>query len=365
MNYLKYFVCALLCVPLMGLLTYRGVHATEANEIIEVIDCADRLVRLKKTARRIVDLTFAEGVRTLVALDAQDYLIGMSDMDHQVFKRSSILRQAYVILPQVAMQLNKLPNVGSHKEPNIEKILSLNPDVIFVLWSRKEYADTLQKQINIPVVCVGGYGSFNFELFNVVGKITGKEQRARELVSFTKNKFKKINTIIKNLTATEKKRIFYWVRPLIGTPMTNGRYEAFDFAGAVNVAAEGTAIPYGVYKVTKEQIIAWDPDYIFRQSGFISNPPGWHTIDTIKQDVIIKNTKAAKNNAVFPVRGHMRGWDIATEAVEVFYIAKILYPDKFIDLDVEKEGNEILEKFYRKAGLFTVMSKKIGLYQWE
>lgn len=340
-------------------------RTSDLDETIKIVDCAGRQVELKEEAERIVDLTFLEGVRTLIELGAQNHLVGMSDMDHQAFNPNGVLKNYYIIVSQIAPELKNIANVGSHEEPNIEKIMSLNPDVIFVEWSRQDYADTLQNQINIPVVCVGGYGSFNYEIFSVVGKIVGKEERAEELISFTKSKIKAVTDITKDISKEEKKKIYYWVRPYIGDPRTNGRYEAFELAGGRNVAAEGDTIPYGVYKVTKEQIAAWNPEYIFRHSAFLEDIEGWHTIDTIKKDAVIRSTKAVSNNNVFPTKGHMRGWDIATESTEVFYLAKILYPEKFPNLDVELVGNEILEKFYGIKGLYTDMSNKIGLYQWK
>jgi hypothetical protein len=35
------------------------------------------------------------------------------------------------------------------------------------------------------------------------------------------------------------------------------------------------------------------------------------------------------------------------------YMAKIFYPDKFKDLDLEKEGNEIFKKFFGEDDLFS------------
>jgi hypothetical protein len=46
-------------------------------------------------------------------------------------------------------------------------------------------------------------------------------------------------------------------------------------------------------------------------------------------------------------------------------MAKLFYPEEFKDLDVEKECNEILERFYGNDGLYTEMSAHYDLYRWN
>lgn len=91
---------------------------------------------------------------------------------------------------------------------------------------------------------------------------------------------------------------------------------------------------------------------------FINNNNDWLTVDEIKNNQIVKGN-------AYKLKGELSGWDMATEATEVLYVAKILYPEKFKDLDIEKESNEILKKFYGLEGLYTDMSEQLQLYQWK
>lgn len=347
---------------LFGSLMLINPVAAKQPKLLEVVDCAGRTVRLKGPAKRIVDLTFAEGSRTLVALKAEHLLVGVSDTVHQIIRQTDLMSHVYAVLPVVAPELAQLPNVGSPKEPNIEKVLALQPDVVLVAWAHKSYADILQKQIGVPVICIGGFGSFNFEVFDVAGKITGTRDRARQLIQFAQGKIGQISAAMEGMPENRRKRVFYWVRPIVGSPMTNGRYEAFEAAGAVNVASMGEKTPYGVFKVTREQILAWNPDMIFKQSTFTRNVPGWHTLASIRLDPVIRHVTAVKSDAVFRVRGHLSGWDIATETVEVLYIAKIIYPERFAHLDVAREGDDILKVFYGKPGVFSEMCRATKLH---
>ena len=100
-------------------------------------------------------------------------------------------------------------------------------------------------------------------------------------------------------------------------------------------------------------------------SPFKDDFKGWLSIDDVKKDEIIQSIEAVKKHNIYAIKGEFGGWDIFTQITEVFYIAKILYPEKFQHLDVEKESNETLKKFYGIEGLYTDMRKKIGLYQWK
>ena len=330
------------------------------EESINIIDCAGREVILEKKAERIIDLTYLEGVRTLIQLEAEDFLVGMSAHDHHGFMIDGPLKDVYKTAINVAPELKDIPNVGSYKEPNIEKIISLKPDLIFVLPSQKEQADSLSKQLNVPVMCVGGNATLNLDIFSIVGKAIGKEDRATELIEFSKEEIDKIKSVTDNIKLEDKKRIFYLVRTL-GDPVTIGHYDAFEIAGAINVAGQDKSISYGKYTTTREQIVEWNPDLILKQSPMTKEIEGYHTMETIKNDEILKTIDAVKNNEIYSVKGQMRGYDIANELVEVLYVAKLLYPDEFKNLDVEKEGNLILKKFYNWDGLYTKMSNAIGL----
>jgi iron complex transport system substrate-binding protein len=338
---------------------------SKSTESIKVIDCAGREVIIDKKVERIADLTVVDGVRTLIELEKEDLLVGISNKSHQMLNSHGVYGKNYIIVSKAAPELKDLTVVGNVKEPNIEMIMSLKPDVILIDSSAKNFADAIYKQTNIPVVCLGSFGSFDYKMFTMLGEIVDKEERARELVEFTQNKVKLITDVIDEIPEDEKKSLFYWSHPFEGNaPKTNGHYEAFELAGGMNVASK-EIVPKGVYEVTKEQIIAWDPEFIFLHSPFKEDFDGWLSIDKVKNDEVIKGAKAATKDKIYTLKGEFGGWDIATEVTEVFYIAKILYPDKFPNLDVQKEGDEILKSFYGIDGLYTEMSKEIQLYQWK
>ena len=103
--------------------------------------------------------------------------------------------------------------------------------------------------------------------------------------------------------------------------------------------------------VALEQIIAWNPDYIFISNSDAGNNTG---LNFIKSSPELSSINAIKNgnvyNCFYP---HCRGTPADRNLLNMMYMAKMLHPKEFKDLDLEKEGNEIFKAFLGVDGVFT------------
>ena len=334
------------------------------SESIIITDVAGRTVELEKPAKKIVDCTGLGGTRILVQLEAEDLLVGATDATLNAINSSGTSANRYYPVGRVAPELGNLPNIGTYNEPDVQTIISLEPDVILVGWGGPDLADSLQNQTGIPAVCIGRMdGNFDYDLYEIVGKVIGKEEKAAELTSYLQETLKVVTDVTDKITDEQKKRIYFWIVPKIGNaPRSNGIYDAFEYAGAINVAS--TEDGMALYETSIEQVAAWNPEYIFLQS-YQPNMEGYYSLKTLKEDPILSNIDAVVNENIYGLRGPMSDWDTAIEATEVFYVAKILYPDLFANLDVEAYGNEIMKTFYGADGMYTEMSEYSGLYNWD
>ena len=62
-----------------------------------------------------------------------------------------------------------------------------------------------------------------------------------------------------------------------------------------------------------------------------------------------KSLRAIKDNKVYIIPRYINNsFSYDYVLIDAWYIAKILYPEKFIAVDMEKKSREILEKFYDK-----------------
>jgi iron complex transport system substrate-binding protein len=244
----------------------------------------------------------------------------------------------------------------------MEIIVSLKPDVVFEYGSIPDIADTIQENTGIPVICIIS-AQFDFDMHRIVGTVMEKEEKAEELITYANDEIAKITEITSEIPDSEKPRV-YCISGCGGEPAitkTWGRYDPIDIAGGVNVAKE-YVISSGSVMVSKEQIIAWNPDIILIHGV---SPPHAISIDDVLADPDLQTVNAIKTSNVNYTKGYAIGWDPATGITECFYMAKLFHPDIFEDLDEEEEGNEILERFYGVEGLYTKMLDLSDRYRWE
>ncbi|OPY54591.1 MAG: corrinoid ABC transporter substrate-binding protein [Methanosaeta sp. PtaU1.Bin112] len=326
---------------------------------LTLIDMANRTVTIPMPVERVVPAGLKDDFRTLIQLGAADKIVGINNY----VKEYSYEKPATYWAPErdAAPELGSLPDVGGYKTPNIEIIVSLKPDVIFEYAPIPDVADSIQDKIGVPVVCVES-SQFDFDMLRIMGLITGTEDRAEELISYANDNIANITAVTSKIPESEKPKV-YCVSGTSGVAeitKTWGRYDPINIAGGINVAEEFVTSS-GSVMVSKEQILAWNPDIILIHGV---SPPHAISIEDVLSDPDLQKVNAVKNRNVNYTKGYAIGWDPATGLSECYYLAKLFHPDLFIDLDEEEIGDEILETFYGIKGLYTNMLDLSDRYRW-
>jgi ABC-type Fe3+-hydroxamate transport system substrate-binding protein len=311
---------------------------------LTLIDMADRTVTVPRPIERVV--TFSPPItRMVIGLDAEDKLVGMGSYDY----KHTLEPGRGPRWDEVVDELKDLPGVGTSGEPNQEEILSLKPDVVFGSTS---VADKIQESTGIPVVCYKGRATCDsmFAQIEFVGAVVGRGERAEEIVSFFKEKLDKVTEVTSEINENEKPTVLFLRDDIT---RTTNVYEAIDLAGGINVARECTFTP-GVrgVQISKEQIIAWNPDIILIHH---STQACKLTVEEVLSNPVLETINAVKNQSVYYTPGafHLLGADPPRVITEIFYLAKLVHPEKFEDRDIKKEGNELFKRFYGVDGLWT------------
>ena len=334
---------------------------------LTLVDQVDRTVTVPRPVERVVTL-LPPVTRMMIGLGAADKLVGMGSWDHQYVKGGPSMGCGPK-WDEVVAELKELPDVGTGYEPNAELILSLKPDVVIASASGSpEIVNKLQTDTGIPVVgYLGSRGPTSakgpvdntLKQIELMGRVLGKEKRAEELVSYFEEKLDKVAEVTVSIPESEKPRVYFpW-----GSDLTkaNTCYEAIELAGGIQVSKNcdfplsGPLMP----DVSKEQIIEWNPD-IFLVMRSSTKPT--LTVEDVLSDPDLQTVNAVKNHEVYYTPGaiHLVGPDHPRVITEVFIMAKLFHPDKFEDLDVEKEGNELFERFYGVDGLWTEIGGNLG-----
>ena len=254
-----------------------------------------------------------------------------------------------------------LPEISTRYDIYFEKIAALKPDLIFC--GNLKDAEAFEDKIGCPVVVLGGQG-WNFgedgyyNSIRVAGQALDAEDKADELIAFAKGKVEMIESVTDDLKPEDRPKVYFASRgagagfydPKEGRDFTRTepKYDPLSMAGGINIASE---INGSTVNVALEQIIAWNPDFIFISNSDAGNNTG---LEFIKNSPELSSINAIKNgnvyNCFYP---HCRGTPPDRNLLNMMYMAKVLHPEDFKDLDLEKEGNEIFKAFLGVDGVFT------------
>jgi iron complex transport system substrate-binding protein len=326
-----------------------------ANQGRTIKDNLHRTVAVPPRVERILSLQ-PEITRVLVALGAADRLVGLDyfiGRDDHLFK---------VLFPNGT----GLPVVSKPDESiNKELIVRLDPDIIFASPTELQVPDSIERSLKIPVAALASMGSFDglLEEIELIGALTGREERADKLKRYFREKIRFITESVGPLApeARPKTYLAFW-SSLVRTPVF---YEPVQTAGGRNVADNLLPSRLGTIGtvITVEQILKWDPETILVQGSFLPTERQV-TVEGVLGDKRLGSIKAIEQRRVYYTPGFWYWWDPAGVLVETLYLGRLFHPDKFGRLDLEKEGNEIYEEFYREPQLFTKLMKLLDFHEW-
>jgi iron complex transport system substrate-binding protein len=251
----------------------------------------------------------------------------------------------------------ELPVVGKGSIDSLEVVISVEPDLII---DSSRTADATQDKTGIPTVAIRSSGhnlDMVYKEIEVMGMLFEKEGEAEELISFVNDKADKLEEVTSQIPEEKKPKVYFATRGYStrwgGISKTVNYYDPINIAGGINVAKDilpetggGTSV-----LVSKEYIIKWNPDIILIASG---STTGETAIETMLLEPELQTVNAIKNESVYyTIYPYSHGTPQDRNLVAAFYLAKLFHQDKFEDLDVEKEGNEIYEAFLGVDGLFS------------
>lgn len=250
-------------------------------------------------------------------------------------------------------QYRALPNVGGwfgKQTGNYELFMSMNPDIIIEGEGIGEFKSVLDEHQTrfgaIPVVGVldARNASAYDESITFVGRLLGTEAKAGELNEFYTRVLSTVKNRVSGIPANEKVRVYYAEGPkgLQTDPTGSVHSELIDLAGGINVADCQITPGMGMTPVSMEQVTKWDPEVII-----VSDPPFYAGI---YNDTLWQSIPAVKNHRVYLVPQSPYPWFDRPPGINriigISWTAKILYPEKFSDLDLPALTREFYHKFY-------------------
>ncbi len=242
---------------------------------IHIVDDTGHTLTFDVPATRVVAL-YGAFTEMLLALGLQNSIVGRTAADKHL------------------TAIEDLPIVGTHMRPNIEKILSLQPDVIVQFLGRQD-TETLGlglRQMGIPVIF------FRLETFDdmfraliTLGKLTNAEHTARTLVAEYRDRLGDLNNAL-----LDQKRVplVYEVRypHLLAVAKESMADSIIHVAGGRNIITSPTKF----IRLDEEHLAKLDPEAYIIQKGPMNIDP-----QPVHERPHYAGMRAVKNNRVLIV----------------------------------------------------------------
>lgn len=314
-----------------------------------VTDQLNRTVTVPDHVERVVVLQH-QTLDILVELGAADRIVG-------------VLRTWQKLIPGLdtyAPQLTSLPMPGDLSTVNVEEVLRLKPDVVFVTNYAPPAMIEQLAQAGLPVVAISlskGEGVEAPKLnptfadddvayaeglkigVRLIGDIVGKRERADQLIDYAFAQRQLVEQRVASIPDAERVKL-YMANPDMNT-YGSGKYTGVIMkrSGGVNVAA-GVR---GATKVSMEDVLAWNPQVIFVQDRYAP------VADEIRKGAAWQHVDAVENKRLYITPEYVKPWGYPLPealALGELWMAKKLYPERFADIDMQKQADAYYQQFY-------------------
>lgn len=353
------FVTTCICLTLSLLCAETCAAGSEGVKKITITDMGGRTVEVPFDPGRIICLSSGT-LRQICYLKKAEKVVGIED-----FERSRTATRPYMLANP---GLLALPSIGPggpgsiNKEPDLEKVLEVKPQVIFISYMEPARADAFQKKIGVPVVILthGKFATFDEAAYNSIrlaGRILNAESRADEIIRLIGEFRQDLRTRTKDIEEGSKPTAYAGAvlyKGVQGIESTDAGYAPMEWVGAKNLAKQ--AADTGHVFLDKEAILRWDPEVIFIDAG------GMIAVeqDVAKRPEFYQTLKAYKNGRVYVVYPFIAYvTNICTALADSYAVGKILFPQRFTDVDLKTKADEIYTGLLGKS-VYRDMEQEFG-----
>ncbi len=261
--------------------------------------------RLEAAPQRLVSVA-PSITENVFALQAGDRLVGVSDWDNY---------------PEEVANIERIGGL----EPNLEKILSLEPDLVLAQASVNDNAIPPMRDVGLNVLVLPAANTFDdtYEVLRMLARALGTEEQAEIVIQEMEAKKQDIVSKVAEVAEADKVRVYVEISPDLHTAGSGTFIDhMIQLAGGVNVAGELE----GWSQMSEEQVIAAQPDVIITTYGYYSTEPPKEMISARKGWADIP---AVRNGRIYDLDNDVisRPGPRLTEGLA--QMAASFYPDRF------------------------------------
>ncbi|MFC1870459.1 cobalamin-binding protein [Chloroflexota bacterium] len=295
----------LLILLLLVLFLYPGCASPPPPG--NVVDDLGRTINIEQIPQRIVSLA-PSNTEILFALGLGDRVVGVTE---------------YCNYPEEA---KAKPKVGGFSTVDIEKVVSLDPDLVVATHIHSKTAIPALEKLGLKVLALAPH-SMDGVMNNItlIGRITGQEKRALHLAGNLRARIEAVTGKTGDLSSNQGPRVLYltWYDPLMTAGAETLANDIISKAGGQNIAYDLS----GNKVIDLETVVQRNPQVIIASVGMGTGEDlPWQYVMTEPR---LKTTQALLNNRVYKIDGDLihRTAPRSVDALE--QVARFIHPELF------------------------------------
>jgi iron complex transport system substrate-binding protein len=278
----------------------------------------------KSSSSKRLIVTNSDALEMLIGLGAEENIVGISDAKIRLFIEKT----------------RNIQLIGNWRNPNIEAIINLKPDiaVTYKQWPDAASFDDKLKPFNIIVERMDCYHMSEYPSdIQRLASFVGKEEAADTIIRDFNKIIDIINIAVKDIEV--KKKVYFEFSDFGALGAGTGGDEILTLINAINIAKQ-FKIQYP--KISTEWLLEENPDIIIKVI----------TADTITDDMyrsILSRAGWGKLNAVRDNKVYLISSELCAgprAMIGGFFIGKWCYPDRFSSIDPDSVHMYWLNKYY-------------------
>ena len=344
-------------IPLMLASCGEESSSQSISGTINVTDMVGRVETIVPGSYKKIVCIGAGALRLYSYVGDVNLLSGVEDIDNTSLSSRPMMFDGVARPYLMANEefFKTLPSCGvggpNAQNPEIEKILSCDPDLIISEYEDVSRANSIKEAIGVPVITlsIGSKGVWDekvTETLSLLGKVLDKNDRASDLISYISDQKQSITEHVSSVT--EQKKAYICGLGNWGTTnhlMTSGNYEPFNIAKIKNVASDvGIS---GIGKIEEEKFVSLgeEMDNMIFDAAAVKNIKGLFAEDNTMFDT----SKAWKEGKVYLQMAYNAYYtNLEISLANTWYNAKVIYPELLSDIDMKDKLDEVTKKFNGK-----------------
>lgn len=318
-----------------GCSSHKGpVSGNHEADTHTVVDCMDRTVQVPDEITSIACL-YAYAGHACVFLGCEDRITSVVDG----------LKRDVLMLRKIE-NLEQMPSPYQAHAINIEELMDTKPDIILLRAENLINGGEVEKldKTGIPYVVID-YSTMaqQVQSIRVIGKALGCEEKAEAYLSYYEKTMDMVKERVSAVLEEDRKKVYHSVNEVLRADVKDTlSYEVLQTAGVINVLDldDGVTLDGDKAYTTVEQIYRWDPDMV------LANEP--EAAEYFRSDSKFEGLRAVREGNICQLPIGLSRWghpgSIETP-LAALYIAKLVYPECFEDIDMEQETKDFYHNF--------------------